>query len=73
MDFPTDERHTSATMNSLGVLILRMMHEATDAQMPVENWSAEIVSFLEATSWATPDELSDVSLRPMLTTATNTH
>jgi hypothetical protein len=52
--------------------MLLMMCEATDTQMPVGNWSAEIVSFLEATTWATPHELSDVSLRSMLTTATNT-
>lgn len=29
-------------------LVLSMMREATDAQVPTGNWSADIVSFLEA-------------------------
>jgi hypothetical protein len=61
LDFPVDESHTSANMYSLKALVLSMMREATDAQVPTENWSADIVSFLEATTWATPYVLSDVS------------
>lgn len=72
LDFPVDESHTSANTYSLRALVLSMMREATDAQVPTENWSADIVSFLEATTWATPYVLSDVSAISLLAGTANT-
>jgi hypothetical protein len=39
-----------------------MMCKVTNNTEPVENWSAEINSFLEGRYEATPYELSDISL-----------
>jgi len=58
--FPDDREHTSADLNSLGTIMLEIMDKTrkTLKSTPVD-WSAEAVNFLEATSSATPDELSD--------------
>ena len=44
MDLLNDKSQTSADMNSLRVLMLRMICEATDTRVLVEYWSAEIIS-----------------------------
>ena len=60
--FPDNDEHTSANLNSLGTIILEMMDETRESlHSTPANWSAEVVNFVEATSFATPDELSDVS------------
>ena len=60
--FLDNDEHTSADLNSLGTIILQMMDETKESlDSTVVDWSAEVVNFLEATSFATPDELSDVS------------
>jgi hypothetical protein len=41
--------------------VLLIIRKATNTQVPTEKWSTDIVSFLEATTWATPYMLSDVS------------
>jgi hypothetical protein len=54
--------HTSTGMNSLRVLMLEMMRETVETLNSREGgWSAEAISFVEAISWASPYELSDVS------------
>jgi hypothetical protein len=60
--FPDDREHTSADLNSLGTIMLEIMDKTrkTLKSTPVD-WSAEAVNLLEATSSATPDELSDAS------------
>jgi hypothetical protein len=60
--FPDDREHTSADLNSLGTIMLEMMDETRETlKSTAVDWSAEAVNFVEATSSATPDELSDVS------------
>lgn len=57
-----DREHTSAGLNSLGTIMLEMMDETRETlKSTAVDWSAEAVHFIEATSSATPDELSDVS------------
>ena len=42
--------------------MLQMMHETRETlKSTAVDWSAEAVNFVEATSSATPDELSDVN------------
>ena len=49
-------------MNALGTIILQIMDETRETLKSLAvSWSAEAVNFAEATSFATPDELSDVS------------
>ncbi|KFY64959.1 hypothetical protein V497_01542 [Pseudogymnoascus sp. VKM F-4516 (FW-969)] len=53
---------TSTGINSLRALMLEMMRETAETLNSREGgWSAEAVSFVEAISWASPYELSDVS------------
>jgi hypothetical protein len=60
--FPDDREHTSADLNSLGTIMLEMMDETRETlKSTAVDWSAEAVNFVEATSSATPDELSDMS------------
>jgi hypothetical protein len=60
--FPDNEAHTSADLNALGTIMLQMMDETRETlKSPAVSWSSEAVNFAEATSFATPDELSDVS------------
>jgi hypothetical protein len=60
--FPDNDEHTSADLNSLGTIILEMMDETRESlKSTAGDWSADTVNFVEATSCATPDELSDVS------------
>jgi hypothetical protein len=60
--FPDNDEHTSADLNSLGIIMLQMMDETRETlKSTTVDWSAEAVNFVEATSFATPDELSDVS------------
>lgn len=61
--FPDNDEHTSADLNALGTIMLQMMDETRETlKSPAGSWSAEAVNFVEATSFATPDELMDVSL-----------
>ena len=48
-----------------------MMCKLISTRLPEDNWSAEVMSFMEATSWASPYELSDVSFILFLLAATN--
>ena len=49
-------------MDSLKILMLHMMRETVETlNSGVGNWSAEAISFVEAISWASVYELSDVS------------
>ncbi|KAI9774176.1 MAG: hypothetical protein M1839_001878 [Geoglossum umbratile] len=58
--FPEDEEHTSADLNSLGTIMLQMMNETRETlKSTAVDWSAEAIDFIEATSLASPDELSD--------------
>ncbi|KFZ23358.1 hypothetical protein V502_02163 [Pseudogymnoascus sp. VKM F-4520 (FW-2644)] len=53
--------YSPADINSLRVLMLQMMRETPETlKSGVGNWSAEAISFVEAISWASPYELSDV-------------
>lgn len=50
-------------MNSLDVLILHIMLERRETLKLAEgHWLDEAINFVEATSWASPYEVSDVSL-----------
>lgn len=61
--FPDNNEHTSANLESLGTIMLQMMNETkVSLESTVAGWSAEAVHFLEATSFASPAELSAVSL-----------
>lgn len=63
-DFPSSDGQSSRNMECLRILMLRMMH-ATDESvknLPAESCSAEAVSFMAATAWASPCVLSDVGL-----------
>jgi hypothetical protein len=40
--------------------MLSMMHETTETLKTTKSWSVEAVNFIAATSWASPEELSDV-------------
>lgn len=60
---PTEKDQTSACLNSLGAVMLQLMGEVEGLLSLSDpgRWSAGAVNFVEATSWASPDELSDVS------------
>jgi hypothetical protein len=55
---------TSADLNCLGTLMLHLMGETKDAltSTATKRWSAVAINFLEATSFSTQDELSEVSV-----------
>jgi hypothetical protein len=60
--FLDNDEHTSADLNSLGTIILEMMDETRESlHSTPADWSVEAVDFVEATSFITLDELSDVS------------
>ncbi|OBT41556.1 hypothetical protein VE00_09137 [Pseudogymnoascus sp. WSF 3629] len=63
-DFPSNDGQSSANMDCLKTLMLRMMHETSETlnKLLVEACSFEALNFMAATSWASPDELCDVSL-----------
>ena len=58
--FPDDDAHTSANLDSLETIMLRMMNETRESlgSTAVE-WSAEALDFVKAISSVYPDELSD--------------
>jgi hypothetical protein len=59
--FPDNREHTSADLNSLGIIILEIMDEMRETlKSTAVDWSAEAVNFIEATSSIIPEELSDV-------------
>jgi hypothetical protein len=60
---PTEKDQTSGCLDSLGAVMLQLMGELKGSLSLSDpgRWSAEAVDFVEATSWASPDELSDVS------------
>ena len=54
--------HTLADLNALGTIMLQILHITRETlKSPAVSWSAEAVNFVEATSFATLDELMDVS------------
>ncbi|KFY30952.1 hypothetical protein V493_01526 [Pseudogymnoascus sp. VKM F-4281 (FW-2241)] len=54
--------YSPSDINSLRFLVLQMMRETPETlNSGVGKWSAEAISFVEAISWASPYELSDVS------------
>ena len=59
----TEKDQTSGDLNSLGAVMLQLMGEIKGSLSLSDpgRWSAEAIDFVEATSWASPDELSDVS------------
>src|SRR3981081_2682041 len=61
---PADKERTSASLHSLRTLMLDLMGEAKDAltSTALKRWSAEAIDFLEAMSFSSQDELSDVSV-----------
>ena len=61
-DFPREGDLTSADMSSLRVLMLRLKRENETVRWSTKNWSVGAIDFLESTSWASPYQLSDVSL-----------
>ncbi|KFY86463.1 hypothetical protein V500_07609 [Pseudogymnoascus sp. VKM F-4518 (FW-2643)] len=63
-DFPSNDGQSSANMDCLKTLMLRMMHETSETlnKLLVEACSFEALNFMAATSWASPDELCNVSL-----------
>ncbi|KAL2066280.1 hypothetical protein VTL71DRAFT_2351 [Oculimacula yallundae] len=56
-----DGEGSSADVSSLRPLILSMMNETQETleATGVRSWSHEVVDFVEATSWATAEELLD--------------
>jgi hypothetical protein len=60
---PTEKDQISECSKSLGAVMLQLMGEITGSLSLSDpgRWSAEAVDFIEATSWASPDELSEVS------------
>lgn len=63
--FPRENDLTSAEMSCLRVLMLRLMREdAERVEWSDKKWSAEAMDFVRSLSWASPYELSDVSLPP---------
>jgi hypothetical protein len=60
--FLDNDKHTSADLNALGIIMLQMMDETRKTlKSTAMLWSAKAVNFVEATSFAKPDELSDIS------------
>jgi hypothetical protein len=60
--FPDNNEHTSANLESLGTVMLRMMNETRESlDSTAVDWSAEALDFVKETSLVSPDELSDVS------------
>ncbi|CZT41139.1 uncharacterized protein RSE6_00834 [Rhynchosporium secalis] len=59
-----DGEGSSADVSSLRPLILSMMNETQETleATGVRAWSHEVIDFLEATSWATAEELLDVRI-----------
>ena len=60
---PTEKDQISECSKSLGDVMLQLMGETQGSLSLLDpgRWSAKAVDFVEATSWASPDELSDVS------------
>ncbi|PVH71046.1 hypothetical protein DL98DRAFT_540368 [Cadophora sp. DSE1049] len=58
---PTRKDQTSGDLNSLGAVMLQLIRETKGLLSLLDpgRWSAEAIDFVEATSWASPDELSD--------------
>ena len=59
---------TSADLNSLGKVMSQLMRENKETLESLERvgWSAKAIDFLEATSSASLDELSNVSTNSLL-------
>ncbi|OAF59411.1 p21 protein (Cdc42 Rac)-activated kinase [Pseudogymnoascus destructans] len=58
-DFPSSDGQSSRNMECLKTLMLRMMHATNETvkNLPAESCSAEAVSFMAATSWASPSRI----------------
>ena len=48
-------------MDCLKTLMLSIIHKTTKTIKTTKSWSVEAVNFIAATSWASPNELADVS------------